>query len=85
MREMLLVLHAGRSANRATAIRVVRSLAEHRIVTVVGPGGMGKTRLSLELLDRLTAPVHVVELALLSRDEDVPVATAAAGVASGEW
>lgn len=35
MREMLLVLHTGRAANRETAIKVVRMLAGHRIRTRV--------------------------------------------------
>ncbi len=35
MREMLLVLHTGRAANRETAVRVVRTLAEHGIRTRV--------------------------------------------------
>ncbi|WP_203987225.1 BTAD domain-containing putative transcriptional regulator [Virgisporangium aurantiacum] len=59
---------------------VEAALRAHRLVTVVGPGGMGKTRLGLELLGRLPAGgrVHVVELALVSRADDVPLAAAAA-------
>ncbi|MFE9647644.1 BTAD domain-containing putative transcriptional regulator [Streptomyces sp. NPDC006365] len=45
--------------------RVRHALREHRAVTVVGPGGVGKTRLVLELLHRGAGaePVHLVELA----------------------
>jgi predicted ATPase/DNA-binding SARP family transcriptional activator len=35
---------------------VVSAVATHRLVTVVGAGGVGKTRLALEVAHRLTAP-----------------------------
>ncbi|MDG4823266.1 BTAD domain-containing putative transcriptional regulator [Asanoa sp. WMMD1127] len=56
------------------------ALAAHRAVTLVGPGGVGKTRLSLELVDRLggPGPVTVVELHQVSRPDDVAVAVATA-------
>ncbi|WP_307875498.1 AfsR/SARP family transcriptional regulator, partial [Frankia nepalensis] len=54
----------GREDDLATLTRL---MAEARVVSLVGPGGVGKTRLSLHLADRLaarfTAGVRVVELA----------------------
>ncbi|MDT7789683.1 MAG: hypothetical protein QOF58_8102 [Pseudonocardiales bacterium] len=45
-------------------------LGRHRLVTLLGPGGAGKTRLSIELARRIagryTGGVHVVELASLT-------------------
>jgi predicted ATPase/DNA-binding SARP family transcriptional activator len=62
---------------------VTRHLRDHRLVTVVGPGGVGKTRLVLELLDRRQASpagvdgaVHVAELAGVLDDSDVAAAVA---------
>ncbi|RIQ27398.1 ATP-binding protein, partial [Jiangella rhizosphaerae] len=55
--------------------RVERLLDEARLVTVLGPGGVGKTRFATELalrrLDRTGRPVYVVELAGLRDDADV--------------
>lgn len=63
----------GREAELAT----LESLAEgHRLVTVVGPGGVGKSRLLMELLVRRSEPPVVVLLA--SYDVGVDVATAIA-------
>jgi len=56
--------------------------AEVRLVTVVGPGGMGKTRLALEVarraLDRYPAGAWLVDLAPLPAGASLPRATAAA-------
>jgi predicted ATPase/DNA-binding SARP family transcriptional activator len=78
------------SARRAPGDRFVdrgRDLAlleeavgDHRLVTVVGPGGVGKSRLAMELLDHVTDAVgaQLVELAKVSDGTDVPAAVAAA-------
>jgi predicted ATPase/DNA-binding winged helix-turn-helix (wHTH) protein len=54
----------------------------HRLVTLTGTGGIGKTRLSLEvarrLLPRFADGVWAIELAALSDPELVPVAVATA-------
>ncbi|RAY10910.1 AfsR family transcriptional regulator [Actinomadura craniellae] len=58
--------------------RIVGLLAETRLVTLTGPGGAGKTRLSLESVDRLAGRspdgVHLVELAPLTDPAEVPYA-----------
>ena len=38
----------------------------HRLITLIGPGGVGKTRLALEVAQRLDGPVAFVALASLS-------------------
>ncbi len=60
---------------RQDAVRQVeQSLTAHRLLTLTGPGGVGKTRLALETAGRLgdTFPdgVWLVELAALSRPDD---------------
>jgi len=69
----------GREAELRDAIDLV---TKHRLVTLIGAGGIGKTRLGLEvarrLLPRFPDGVFVAELGLLSRPDLVPgtVATA---------
>ncbi|WP_146108319.1 BTAD domain-containing putative transcriptional regulator [Actinokineospora auranticolor] len=57
---------------------VTRSLGEARLVTLVGPGGAGKTRLSREVVAGLDEVTWFVELAGVRSAEDVPVATLSA-------
>jgi predicted ATPase/class 3 adenylate cyclase len=60
---------------------VVDALAEHRLVTIIAPGGMGKTRLSLEAaaasLPRFADGTWLVELGSVTRPEQVVPAVAA--------
>ncbi len=61
-------------------VAAVRDLiAEHRLTTLIGPGGSGKTRLATEtartLLGDLPDGVWVVELAAIGADGDVAQAT----------
>ena len=62
----------GRAAEADT---VTTLLADHRLVTLLGEGGCGKTRLALRVaasgLDRFVDGVWFVDLAPLSRDSDV--------------
>ncbi|GIH13021.1 SARP family transcriptional regulator [Rugosimonospora africana] len=57
-------------------LAVVREfVAEHRLTTLIGPGGSGKTRLATEtartLLDDLPDGAWLVELAAIGADDDV--------------
>lgn len=65
-----------------TAVAAVRELlAEHRLTTLIGPGGAGKTRLATEtartMLDDLPDGAWLVELASIGADGDVAQATLA--------
>ena len=64
-------------------LAAVRGLiAEHRLTTLIGPGGSGKTRLATEtartLLDDLPGGAWLVELAAVGADGDVAQSTLAA-------
>ena len=66
-----------------TDVAAVRELiAEHRLATLIGPGGSGKTRLATEtartLLDDLPDGAWLVELAAIGADGDVAQSTLAA-------
>jgi predicted ATPase/DNA-binding SARP family transcriptional activator len=61
---------------------VVRLVAEHRLVTLIGPGGVGKTTLALEVARRVEGDLEdgacLVELAAIGDPAAVPAAVAAA-------
>ena len=64
--------------------RIGQLLASHRLVTLTGPGGAGKTRLSIAAAQRATAAmsgVWLVELAPVSDPDELAAATL--GVISG--
>jgi len=68
---------------REAELRAVTALAtEHRLVSLIGAGGIGKTRLGLEvarhLLPRFPDGVFVAELGSLSSPELVPATVASA-------
>jgi predicted ATPase/DNA-binding SARP family transcriptional activator len=60
--------------------RLTRALRTHRAVSVIGPGGIGKTRLVLELLDRSGGgdDRFLVELGAVSAEGEVGVFVASA-------
>lgn len=69
----------GRETELADASRL---LSETRLLSIVGPGGIGKTRLSLELADRalndFNDGVWFVELASIEDSSNLPIAVAQA-------
>ncbi|WP_410822380.1 BTAD domain-containing putative transcriptional regulator [Micromonospora sp. 050-3] len=58
--------------------RVGDLLGDRRLVTLTGPGGAGKTRLSIEAAGRVDGEVRFVELAGLADGSDVPQAVLSA-------
>ncbi len=58
--------------------RVAKLLEEHRLVTLTGPGGAGKTRLAVEaaerLIERMPGGVWMIELAPVGDPAEVPQA-----------
>jgi predicted ATPase/DNA-binding SARP family transcriptional activator len=64
---------------RESDVREVRALIDgHRLVTLIGPGGSGKTRLSVEVGNRQPGEVWRVELAPVSDPAEVPQAVLSA-------
>ncbi|MFE3195107.1 BTAD domain-containing putative transcriptional regulator [Nocardia sp. NPDC059240] len=57
---------------------LVGLLADSRLVTIVGPGGAGKTRLALEAMDRQSGVVFFVPLAELGAPDQLADAVAGA-------
>jgi predicted ATPase/DNA-binding SARP family transcriptional activator len=61
---------------------VLKKLGEHRLVTLIGPGGVGKTRLATEVCARLGMPAWFAELAPVTDPAQLPWALlGAVGVA----
>ena len=65
-----------------TILALVALLQRHRLVTIVGPGGIGKTTVALavanELVEAFQNDVHFVDLALITDPRLAPNAVAAA-------
>ena len=51
---------------------------DHSVVTLIGPGGVGKTRLAIEVGHQFapTEPVHFCNLAVVTEDDDVAASVA---------
>lgn len=79
-----LTTFVGRAAERAALAAL---LAEHRMVTAVGPGGVGKTRLALavatDVAERFTDGVRFVDLVPVT-DPAMVAPAVAAGLGLGE-
>jgi predicted ATPase/DNA-binding SARP family transcriptional activator len=59
----------GRDADLDT---VEQALRHHRVVTLVGPGGIGKTRLAIAAAHRVDGEAWLIELAEIAEPGDVP-------------
>jgi DNA-binding SARP family transcriptional activator len=57
---------------------IAAALSESRLVTLTGPGGVGKTRLALEAARRHRHEVYIARLATVAESADVLAALAAA-------
>jgi predicted ATPase/DNA-binding XRE family transcriptional regulator len=64
-------------SNLDNLLRLVRE-GNSRLITLTGPGGVGKTRLALEMAQRLDAPVAFVALASLTEPGLLPATLVAA-------
>ena len=64
---------------RADVVDTLAGVVEdHRLVTLIGPGGVGKTRLALEVARSRPGPTWFVDLAAATDDAGIPRAIAAA-------
>ncbi|WP_420641104.1 tetratricopeptide repeat protein [Candidatus Leptofilum sp.] len=72
----------GRQQELAEIVQLLTTQPECRLLTIVGTGGIGKTRLALSVAKQMQADfnnaVYFVPLAALTTQEDVPIAIAEA-------